>query len=71
MALRTAGAVSSRQDETDDKMLRKGIVNFEQKTQFTYLSSPMTGCKAPARRTSFFMLGDEWTKFPITPTCKA
>lgn len=33
-----------------------------------YLSNPMTGCKDPAARTSFLMLGDEWTRFPITPT---
>jgi len=32
------------------------------------LSNPMTGCKAPARRTSFFILGEECTRFPITPT---
>lgn len=34
-----------------------------------HLSNPITGCKAPARRTSFFMFGEEWTRFPITPTC--
>jgi hypothetical protein len=33
-----------------------------------YLNNPITGCSAPALRTSFLMLGDEWTKFPITPT---
>jgi len=36
-----------------------------------YLSNPMTGCRAPARRTSFFILGEEWTRFPITPTCNS
>lgn len=33
-----------------------------------YLNNPITGCKAPAARTSFFMFGDECTKFPMTPT---
>ena len=31
------------------------------------LKRPITGCKAPASRTSFFILVAEWTKFPITP----
>lgn len=34
----------------------------------SHLNNPMTGCRAPARRTSFFIFGEEWTKFPITPT---
>lgn len=38
---------------------------------YTYLSKPITGCNAPAARTSFLILGDECTRFPITPTCKS
>jgi len=30
----------------------------------------MTGCKAPAKRTSFLIFGEEWTRFPITPIYK-
>jgi hypothetical protein len=30
----------------------------------------MTGWSAPAARTSFLIFTEEWTRLPITPTCK-
>jgi len=46
----------------------RGIAVYQGPELRIYLSNPITGCKAPARRTSFFILGEEWTKLPITPT---
>lgn len=48
---------------------KEGALQYQGPELIIYLSNPITGCKAPARRTSFFMFGEEWTRFPITPTC--
>jgi len=45
-----------------------GFLTGKPKTEVQlYLSEQMTGCKAPAKRTSFLIFGEEWTRFPITP----
>lgn len=46
----------------------KGAKKKKKKQDLTNLSKPITGCRAPAASTSFFILGDECTRFPITPT---
>ncbi len=35
-----------------------------------HLRRLMTGWSAPAERTSFLMLTEEWTRLPIAPTCQ-